>query len=167
MEIEEASLKHQALIEDFAEECINDSTVNYGRALKDSKEYINYLISRSNWTEESPEGLLPCTTYFAVENSRIIGAIRLRRGQNKNADNLIGYIGFETRPSERKRGVAKTLLNWVVTEILENETIVTCADSNLASKNLLQGFGATYINRVYDFENKIYMLRFKIAPSKK
>ncbi|MDX1490804.1 MAG: GNAT family N-acetyltransferase [Pseudohongiellaceae bacterium] len=150
------------MITDFARACIADSTENYQRALNDVNEYMDFLIARSEWKEESPEGWLPSTTYYAVENNEILGAIRVRRGRNKIADKLIGYIGFETKPSARRRGIATRLLAWVAANVLTADTIITCEESNSASKKVLEKFGATYLDKSHDENSQTNYLRYKL-----
>ena len=163
MEIQQASLNHIELIADFAEQCVGDSTENYRRALADPKEYLNFLVARAKWTHESKEGYLPSTTYFAIDNNKIVGAIRLRTGRNDTADNEIGYVGYETRPSSRNKGVATFLLTWVVEHLVESSVIITCEDSNLASRHLLEKAGAKFIGTFHDKANDVSMRRYQIS----
>lgn len=166
MNIEKASKKHLSMIEDFALACMSDSTANYGRAVKDPEEYLDFIIDRSTWPGESESGLLPCATYFAVQDSRIVAAIRIRSGRNQAADEIHGYIGYETRPSERNKGIAKYLLKWVTENILENETLVAVEESNIRSQKVLASVNAKYVKSATDPLEKITMVFYEVAPNR-
>lgn len=165
MIIEKVNTSHKSLIRDFATACAQDSTENYARALRDSDEYIDFLIARSTWVEPSPEGWLPSITYYAIEGEQILGAIRIRSGKNDTADNIVGYIGLETRPAARNSGVATMLLTWLKCNIITQPTIITCEENNLASKGLLEKNGAEFVGDYFDDKNQVVILRYVISPS--
>lgn len=116
--------------------------------------------------QQLPEGWVPISTYFCIENSRILGAIRLRHGTNKYVNNVIGHVGYETRPTARGQGVAKRLLLWLKENKLKNDVILICSESNLASRRMIEGCGGrlmdSFIDTYQDTEENGLALRYKL-----
>jgi predicted acetyltransferase len=134
----------------------------YINAHQDPQGFIHGLIERDKGNPEFlPGGFLPSTTYYAVEDEQILGAIRVRRGTNYQVENIIGHIGYETRPSARNKGVAKALLNWVLDHHLRGEALISVEHDNPASISVIESCGAQPLTHFED-EDMGIILRYKI-----
>lgn len=146
MEAIEASTDLETALLDYANECDDSGIEMYQRAVADPKTYLASLVARKRADcAELPEGWLPSTTYYCMEDGRILGAIRVRQGTNDWVENVIGHIGYETRPSARGKGVARFLLSWVVKHVIECRSIVTCNVGNLASRRVIESCGGEFL----------------------
>lgn len=111
-----------------------------------------------------PEGAVPQTFYFAVHNGRLPGAVTIR--ENLNADFYLdgGNVGYGVRPSERKKGYAKTMLQPALNKLAEAgvyDVLLTCAEDNIGSENTMRACGAIYENTVIN-RNGEKIKRFRI-----
>ncbi|MFB9887307.1 GNAT family N-acetyltransferase [Balneatrix alpica] len=124
MEVVEASPSLAPILASYAKECFESGIPKYSGVAEDPKAYLSGLVKRSKAVTELPNGLLPSTTYYCASNSEILGAIRIRKGTNTNVENVIGHIGYETRPSARGKGVASFLLAWVRDHIVIDQLLL-------------------------------------------
>ncbi len=120
------------------------------------------MVERSKATSELPNGYLPSTTYYCVSDSKILGSIRVRKGTNANVENVIGHVGYETRPSARGKGVASFLLAWVREHVVTDSVIVTCSIDNPASQKVIENCGGEYLGN-YTSENEGTVRRYRLA----
>ncbi len=144
MEITKAKLSHQDQFKDYAQSCIADGLELYDEAKTDSCAYLKKRIAYAKG-QELPTGWAPITTYFCLESDVILGSIRVRHGTNEYIENVIGHIGYETRPSARGKGVASFLLTWVRDHVVTDPVIVTCSIDNLASQKVIENCGGEYL----------------------
>jgi predicted acetyltransferase len=110
-----------------------------------TEETDELFIARLLRAETAPlSGLVPETTYWAIEDGQVLGRIALRHALNQDLEEFGGNIGYEVRPSARKRGIATEMLK----QILETpkakqigRVLLTCAPANLASNRTIQKNG--------------------------
>ncbi|RWX52672.1 GNAT family N-acetyltransferase [Photobacterium chitinilyticum] len=161
MEIVLASSKYENEYCEYVLECHRHGIELYSDAVSDPKSYLQRVIANSEG-RMLPEGWVPMSTYFCIENDRILGAIRIRKENNDYIRNVIGHIGYETRPSERGRGVAKALLLWLKENQLITEAILICSSDNGASRSVIESCGGILLKS--DDCNNEYKndLRFKL-----
>ena len=91
-------------------------------------------------------GLVAETTYWACEGRTVVGRIALRHYLNEELKKFGGHIGYEVRPSYRKRGIAKEMLRQTLRTPKAKEIrnlLLTCAPDNVASnKTIIANGGA-------------------------
>ncbi|MCU8120369.1 GNAT family N-acetyltransferase [Vibrio vulnificus] len=162
MEVVEANLDLAPILGSYAKECLDSGIPKYSGVEKNPKAYLSGLIERSKATSELPNGYLPSTTYYCLSNSEILGAIRVRKGTNANVENVIGHVGYETRPSARGRGVASFLLAWVRDHVVTDYVIVTCSIDNPASQKVIENCGGEYLGNYTDFSEGT-VRRYRLA----
>lgn len=148
------------LLPDFSaylQECVDAGIEHYSNALKDPEASLrrNIDIARG---KNLPDGWCLQETYFAVENERLLGAIRLRRGNSEIIQNEIGHIGYEVRPSEQGKGIAKQLLRYLIDHQLTSPVLVVCDADNIASAKVAQAISGT------EGERRDKRLRFWLTP---
>ena len=91
-----------------------------------------------------PEGWVPHTTFWLVDNSEIVGVSSLRHRMTKELKRIGGHIGFGVRPSAQGRGVAKELLRQTLQQARQHdieEVLVICLKENAASARVIQANG--------------------------
>ncbi|EGQ8103719.1 GNAT family N-acetyltransferase [Vibrio parahaemolyticus] len=162
MEVVEASPDLGPILASYAKECLESGIPKYSGVEQDPEAYLSGLVERSKATSELPNGYLPSTTYYCVSDSEILGAIPVRKGTNANVENVIGHVGYETRPSARGKGVASFLLAWVRDHIVTDSVIVTCSVDNPASQKVIENCGGEYLGN-YTSENEGTVRRYRLA----
>ncbi|GAA0329741.1 GNAT family N-acetyltransferase [Bacillus carboniphilus] len=110
--------------------------------------------------ENLPEGWVPDSTYWLVNDSRkILGAVNIRHGLTEALKNSGGHIGYGIRPSERRKGFATKLLSLALEKIEElgvKKVLVVCDEDNIASaKTILNNGGVPDIDYVEEDGNVI------------
>lgn len=165
MEVVEADIELESALLNYALECYDSGIEMYQRAIEEPKQYLASLVARKSATcADLPEGWLPSTTYYCVENGKLLGVIRVRSGTNDWVENVIGHIGYETRPSARGKGVAKFLLAWVVQHAIDERTIVTCDVNNGASRKVIEACGGQFLGEHED-PSEGRVRRYQFLPS--
>lgn len=160
MEVVEANPKLGSLFASYAKECFESGIAKYLDVEKNPQAYLAGLVERSKAICELPSGYLPSTTYYCMSNDQILGAIRVRTGTNAKVENVIGHIGYETRPSARGQGVASFLLAWVRDHVITDPVIVTCSVDNPASQKVIENCGGEYLgNYTDDYEGTVRRYR--------
>ncbi|HAS6263401.1 TPA: GNAT family N-acetyltransferase [Vibrio vulnificus] len=162
MEVVEASPDLAPMLASYAKECFDSGIPKYENVELNPEAYLSGLVERSKATSELPNGYLPSTTYYCISNSEILGAIRVRTGTNANVENVIGYVGYETKPSVRGKGVASFLLAWVRDHVVTDSVIVTCSIDNPASQKVIENCGGEYLGNYTD-DNEGTVRRYRLA----
>ncbi|EIU7615415.1 GNAT family N-acetyltransferase [Vibrio vulnificus] len=162
MEVVEASPDLAPMLASYAKECFDSGIPKYEDVEINPEVYLSGLVERSKATFELPNGYLPSTTYYCISNSEILGAIRVRTGTNANVENVIGYVGYETKPSARGKGVASFLLAWVRDNAVNDSVIVTCSIDNPASQKVIENCGGEYLGNYTD-DNEGTVRRYRLA----
>lgn len=164
MEVVEANLALAPLLVSYARECSASGIEKYSGAEYDPHSYLSGLVIRSQATSQLANGYLPSTTYYCLFGEKILGAIRVRKGSNSNVENVIGHIGYETRPSERGRGIASFLLAWVRDHVISDSVIVTCSVNNPASQKVIERCGGEYLGDYTD-ETEGTVRRYRLSKT--
>jgi predicted acetyltransferase len=118
--------------------------IHEGLILKagESKEQF---VDRILCTETSPgPGLVPATVYWGAISEMVVGRIALRHYLDDTLKEFGGHIGYEVRPSYRRRGVAKEMLRLLLETPKAKQIgrlLLTCAPDNEASNKTIQANG--------------------------
>ncbi len=166
MEIVLADIRHLKAFESYVDECVDDGIDSYESALDNYQIYLKKRIAYSEGNE-LPDGWPPISTFFCVRGIEILGAIRVRHGINPYIENVIGHIGYETKPSARGQGVAKFMLSWVRDNVLTENAIITCDSTNAISRKVIESCGAIYLNQFYSEEENREVLRYQVGRRQK
>ncbi|MDJ0711869.1 MAG: GNAT family N-acetyltransferase [Woeseiaceae bacterium] len=91
-----------------------------------------------------PDGWVPNTTYWLLEDGEIVGVSSLRHRMTEKLRRVGGHIGFGVRPGAQGRGVAKELLRQTLyrAKLLGiAEVLVVCLKENVASARVILANG--------------------------
>ncbi len=83
-----------------------------------------------------PEGFLPQSEYWMVQDNEYIGAIHIRHGLTHFLEYEGGNLGYEIRPSKRGHGYAKLAAQMGLAKAAEiglDKIIITCNAMNTPS----------------------------------
>jgi len=162
MNLIKADFEHLDMFRRYVKKCIDDGLDLYASAKNDPDAYLTKRIAYSAG-KSLPEGWPPISTYFYIQYDEIIGSIRVRHGDNEYIENVVGHIGYETLPETRGKGIASAMLTWVIKNIINDRTIVTCVSNNIASKAVIEKCGGEYLNTLYSEEESLYIARYQLT----
>jgi predicted acetyltransferase len=106
--------------------------------------YVDWLRSQALEDSPRPDGHVPSTTLWWVEGEEYLGRIAIRHRLTPQLHEVGGHIGYDIRPSARRRGHASAMLRGalpVARRLGIASALVTCAIDNVASRKVIEGNG--------------------------
>lgn len=143
---------------DFRNECLSESEEIHGDGgLDKSNNFEEWLenLKKESSKDTCGEKWVPATTWLVIRESdkKIVGVIQLRHELNDFLLNRGGHIGYEVRPSERRKGYATEMLRLVLMESKKiglKKVLVSCTKSNIASaKTIIKNGGVLEDERIW------------------
>lgn len=137
------------------------------RRTDDPIEYIQKCALEEN-PETCPAPLVPATQFLLVRNddNKVLGFLQVRHEFNDYLSRFGGHIGYSVRPSERRKGYAKQMLQMALPfcrELGLDKVLITCTDGNIGSEKTILANGGVYESTVYEPDGKKFLKRFWIA----
>ena len=112
-----------------------------------------------------PPDTVPTTRYWLIDNDQFIGHLSIRHRLNAFLLKVAGHIGYQVRPSMRGRGYGNLILHLGVQKAHAygiSPILVTCDETNLASKKVIEYNGGQFENAVTIDGSPIKKLRYWI-----
>ena len=144
---------------------------------KDNTIYEDWLEKLNNEHNNInlEEGRVPASFYFLMNGNRILGSISIRHNlDNEMLSKFGGHIGYNVRPSERKKGYATIMLNLGLEKCDElglEEVMITCTEDNIGSAKTIENNCGSLKEIVFIPEEncnfKKYWINVKEALNKK
>lgn len=130
----------------------NAKANKHGTLETDYREDFETWLKKCNDSREGKNlasGRVPSTQYLCVRKSDdvVVGMIQIRHSLNDFLLNYVGHIGYSVAVSERRKGYGKRLLALGLKKCKElgiNKVLVTCKDTNVASKKCILANGGKY-----------------------
>ncbi|MDP3964042.1 MAG: GNAT family N-acetyltransferase [bacterium] len=128
--------------------------------LSEIQDHFSGFLQRiENWEKgiDLPEGYVPATVLWLVDDDEYIGRVSIR---HRLTDELLrggGHIGYDIRPTKRKRGYGTKILALSLPEARRlgiKKALLTCDDDNTASAKIIEKNGGVMENRA-DFHGKL------------
>lgn len=92
-----------------------------------------------------PEGYVPATTFWLIDNDHFIGEICIRHELTPTLLKFGGHIGYEIRYSETRKGYGTKMLAmvlpWCKNELHLPKVMLTCDDDNIGSQKIIEKNG--------------------------
>ena len=113
------------------------------------EQFIARLLRSAN--SPAPDRV-PETTHWAMIDNEVVGRIALRHVLNENLKEFGGHIGYEVRPSFRRKGVAVAMLKKLLATPKAKEIgrlLLTCAPDNIASNKTIIANGGVLTQTQY------------------
>ena len=149
MEIVAPSIEMADLYKDYVSECFESGISHYEAAVENPVDELQSVIDAAKG-ENLPDGYLPYKTFFAILNGKICGTVRYRIGTIEFCEKNIGHIGYETRPSRRNFGIAKSLYSYVVSNHLNGQAMVMCTIDNIGSIKVIESLPHKVLREEYN-----------------
>lgn len=107
-------------------------------------DYVEQLQAQSLPDSPRPAGRVPCTTLWYVEGPVYLGRLAIRHRLTPALLETGGHIGYDVRPSARRRGHATAMLRSalpVARGLGIDPALVTCDTGNVASRRVIEANG--------------------------
>jgi predicted acetyltransferase len=127
-----------------------------GRYLEDSveeaeKDFLAYVEKEKAKAhgEHLPEGFVPETRYWLVDENECVGEIGIRHMLTEHLLKIGGHIGYSIRPAKRKQGYGKFILKLGLEKAKEmgfEKVLLTCDVTNDGSRKIIEGNGGVLEN---------------------
>lgn len=106
--------------------------------------YVEWLLAQAREDSPRPEGYVPSTTLWWVEVNEYLGRIAIRHRLTPQLSEVGGHIGYDVRPSARRRGHATEMLRAtlpVARSLGIDSVLLTCDVDNVASRKVIERGG--------------------------
>ncbi len=116
----------------------------------DFAAYLQYLQDQKD-RSKLPSHLVPASEFWLIDNDEYVGRLSLRHELNEALLTWGGHIGYEIRPSKRKRGYGKAILRLSLEKARErglHRVLVTCDEDNIGSKKIIEYNGGKLENAI-------------------
>lgn len=106
--------------------------------------YVAELRAASLPSTPRPPNRVPSTTLWWVEGEQYLGRIAIRHGLTDWLLEYGGHIGYDVRPTARRRGHATAMLRAalpVAHDLGIDPALITCDDTNVGSRRVIETCG--------------------------
>lgn len=121
---------------------------------------FGYYLENLEIKEETPEGRVPDSTFFALDTDRniFVGAVNIRHYLTEELLFTGGHIGDGVRPSERRKGVATKMIGLALDECRKlgiDRVLITCDKDNIGSAKSIINNGGVLENEVVNEDGEL------------
>ncbi len=131
---------------------------------KEFSTYVTKLVDES-LGKNLPVGYVSHTVYWLIDSYEFIGRVDIRHSLTEHLMRIGGHIGYDIRPSKRQQGYGKEILKLVMPKAKAlglKKVLVTCDETNIASKKIIEANGGVFENSVKQAIGKPNKLRYWI-----
>jgi predicted acetyltransferase len=117
-----------------------DTRLNQPEDNQSFEEYVQMLNNRAKGLQ-FPLGYVPETIFWLVDNNEVIGRVSIRHTLTDHLRKIGGHIGYYIRPSKRKMGYGKKILELALQKAKEiglSKALVTCDEDNIGSQKIIE-----------------------------
>lgn len=127
----------------MAEEYALAGDERYRPAIEDFDAFLRGLLGGARGLG-LPTGHAPFSTFWLASGRHLVGGSRIRHHLTPDLEDEGGHIGYDIRPSERRKGYGKLILRLTLAEARKlglSRTLLTCDSDNVASAKTIEGNG--------------------------
>ncbi len=115
--------------------------------------YVERVVADAEPNSPRPDGFVPSTTLWWVEGDTYLGRIAVRHSLTPWLLEQGGHIGYDVRPSARRRGHATAMLRAtlpVAAGLGIEQLLVTCDHDNVGSRKVIEACSGVLEDRRAD-----------------
>lgn len=104
-------------------------------------QYVRWLCDQEREDAPRPEGFVPTTTRWWLSGGEYLGRVSIRHRLTAELLEVGGHIGYDVRPSARRRGHATAMLAAalpVANALGIDPVLVTCDEDNVGSRKVIE-----------------------------
>jgi predicted acetyltransferase len=108
------------------------------------ERFVQSVRAQAREDSPRPEGFVPSTTLWWVAGREYLGRIAIRHRLTPQLEERGGHIGYDVRPSARRRGHATAMLRAALPfarELGIDRALLTCEVPNVASRKVIESNG--------------------------
>jgi predicted acetyltransferase len=142
MKLVEPSERWESEFLEMAAEWNTFGETRYAAALNDFRAYLRNI--ESGRREALPAGKVPSTEYWLEDGGNIVACVRLRFRLTAGLEQEGGHIGYDVRPTMRRRGYGTHLLRLALPVLREHgirRVRITCDEDNIGSATIIEKNG--------------------------
>ncbi|MDQ3916944.1 MAG: GNAT family N-acetyltransferase [Acidobacteriota bacterium] len=127
----------------MAEEYLLSGDPRYRLALEDFPRFLSEISDGARGAG-LPPGRVPYSTFWLAAGRRLIGSSRLRHRLTPDLEDEGGHVGYDIRPSERRKGYGTLILRRTLEEARGlgiGRVLLTCDADNVASAKVIEKNG--------------------------
>lgn len=117
---------------------------------------------------KTPNNRVPSTMLYGFVDGEIVGRFNIRHELNPYLLERGGNIGYSVSSRHRKKGYATEMFRQGI-KFCQNlgleKILVTCADQNTSSWKIIEKFGGSLENRIFDKEENEFFRRYWLPTS--
>jgi predicted acetyltransferase len=141
--------------------------LNYNLSMLE-QDFSLFLAQTRNEQDPTriPPDTVPSIRYWLIDNDLFVGNLSIRPKLNAFMLKVAGHIGYQVRPSLRGRGYGNVILRLGVQKAHTygiSPILVTCDETNIASKKVIEYNGGRFENAVTIDGSPIKKLRYWIS----
>jgi predicted acetyltransferase len=139
---------------------------SYAAALEDFSSYFSTLLRYARGIN-LPLGHVPSSRFWLVSGQHVIGQSSLRHHLNPSLEREGGHIGYNIRPSERRKGFGTMILSLTLEKakgIGLTRVFVTCDTDNVASARIIEKNGGRLQGQVISERSGKLINQYWIEP---
>lgn len=113
-------------------------------------EYVEHTVADAREDSPRPRGHVACTTLWYADGDTFLGRLAIRHRLTPFLLEQGGLIGYDIRPSARRRGHATAMLRAglpVARGLGLESVLITCDHDNVASRRVIEANGGVFEDR--------------------
>jgi predicted acetyltransferase len=116
--------------------------------LEEPRKFGAHVDRLASWSlgEDLPAGWVPVTELWYVEADEFLGQLSIRHHLTPELRLVGGHVGYDVRPSARRRGHATEMLRQalpIAKQLGIDPALLTCDRTNIASRRVIERCGGT------------------------
>jgi len=112
--------------------------------------YVDGLLAEQREDAPRRPGFVPVTTLWWVDGEEFLGRLAIRHRLTPELESLGGHIGYDVRPTARRRGHGTAMLHAALPyahRLGIDPALIMCDNTNIASRNIIEGAGARFADQ--------------------
>ena len=138
--------------------------INLDKISQDFEAFLLILRNASNRAKIPPERV-PMSDFWLIDGDEYVGRLSLRHELNEALLVWGGHIGYQIRPSKRRRGYGKEILRLGLVRAKKlglSRVLVTCDEDNTGSRKIIEYNRGQLENIIEVTDSPVRKLRYWI-----